>query len=291
MVLTALDSFAALMRRLARLAAPRARAGMAISSVAVFLAASPAAFAQTPGGVSGSAFWVKANQGLQANGTNQVEQWNDQSGSGNTTTELRAATPAHTNAITPTNSILLAPGSINFNPSVDLSATTGRSLKANAAANWNATPLTIFVVSMAEGTSGGNYGGLWTATSNWTVGSANNAGAGITHGSNRYLLDGNGCGTGGTTVGTSLTQPRIARGIYVTGNNTLNGSTWLDGAQHGTGTNCGNTGGTFFEVGGRTAGAEYPTILASSTGRLPRSSCSNPISPRRATSRSNPISR
>ena len=222
--------------------------------VAAIVAAVSGAAAQTPGGVTGSALWVKANQGVQANGTNQVEQWLDQSGSGNTATDLRASLPAHTNVIAPSNAILWTPGSINFNPAVDFSATSGRSLKGNAATNWTTGPLSIFAVALAEGAPGGNYGGVWSALANWTTGSANTAGVGVIHTNSRYFLDGNGCTTGGTAIGTSLTQPRIARGIYVTGTNTLNGTTWIDGGQEGTGTNCGNVTTTFFEVGGRTAG-------------------------------------
>src|SRR5687768_6005910 len=73
--------------------------------VAVVLAVTTTS-AQTPGGVAGAALWIKANQGVQANGANQVEQWLDQSGSGNTATELRAAQPAHTNAIAASADIL-----------------------------------------------------------------------------------------------------------------------------------------------------------------------------------------
>ena len=102
----------------------RGRPLIVLLSLAAFVAAVPAAVAQTPGGVTGAALWVKANQGVQANGTNQVEQWADQSGSGNTTTQLRASLPAHTNPIAPSNSILWVPGSINFNPAVDFSGTS-----------------------------------------------------------------------------------------------------------------------------------------------------------------------
>src|SRR5688572_21758436 len=59
-----------------------------------------------PGGVTGQSLWVKADVDLQVNASQQVQQWLDQSGSGNTTTQLRASFPAHTNAITPNNGIL-----------------------------------------------------------------------------------------------------------------------------------------------------------------------------------------
>ena len=131
----------ALWRPAHRHVAVRGRARIVALGIAASMAAIPAASGQTPGGVAGSALWVKANQGVQANGSNQVEQWIDQSGSGNTTTELRASTPAHTNAIAASNAILWVPGSINFNPAVDFSGTSGRSLKANAATNWTRAAL------------------------------------------------------------------------------------------------------------------------------------------------------
>jgi uncharacterized repeat protein (TIGR01451 family) len=226
---------------------------MVAAGVAAFVGALAPASAQTPGGVAGSALWVKANQGVQANGANHVEQWLDQSGSGNTTTELRAAHPSHTDAITPTNDILLVPASINFNPAVDFSGAPGRSLKANAASNWTTGPLSIFVVALPED-QGAQAGALWDAHANWTTGTTGVAGAGIIHAANLYRMDGNGCLVGLSQGGVLLSQPRLARTVYVTGNNALNGSTWVDGRQGSTGTNCSNVATTFFEVGGRTAG-------------------------------------
>jgi hypothetical protein len=67
-------------------------------------------------------------------------------------------------------------------------------------------------------------------------------------------MDGNGCVVGESQGGVVLNQPRVARTVYITGNNALNGSTWLDGRTGTTGTNCSNVATTFFEVGGRTAG-------------------------------------
>ena len=244
--------------RRARGSAIPSLAGRIVAAViAAVVGAVAGVSAQTPGGVAGSALWVKANQGVQANGTNQVEQWLDQSGSGNTTTELRAAGPAHTNAVTPTSDILWVPASVNFDPAIDFSAASGRSLKGNAASNWTTGGLSIFAVTLAEGTSGGNFGGIWDALANWTTGAPGPAGAGVVHSigaSNSYYLDGNGCFVAiSPTIGSTPT--RIVRGVYVTGNNALNGSTFLDGVQSALGTNCGTAATTFFEVGGRTAGA------------------------------------
>jgi uncharacterized repeat protein (TIGR01451 family) len=235
--------------------ASRAIARIVAAAVAAFVSALSPASAQTPGGVAGASLWVKANQGVQANGSNQVEQWLDQSGSGHVTTELRAAHPAHTNAIVATNDILLVPASINFNPVVDFSGASGRSLKGNAAgaANLSATPLSIFAVTLVEGAHGADMAAVWAAHANWTTGGINTAGAGMAMFGSGYRLDGNGCLAAPTT--STLTRPRVMRATYVTGTNALGGSTWIDGGQEGTGTSCGNVVTTFFEVGGRTAGA------------------------------------
>jgi uncharacterized repeat protein (TIGR01451 family) len=221
--------------------------------VAVVLAVTTAS-AQTPGGVAGAALWIKANQGVQANGANQVEQWLDQSGSGNTATELRAAQPAHTNAIAASADILLIPGSINFNPSVDFSGALGKSLKGNAASNWTSGPLSIFAVTLIEGPSSGSAGlaTAWTSLANWTVGASGTAGAGLATIAGSYSLDGDGCLA--ATTADAMGVPRVARGTYVTGTNALGGSTWINGGQEATGANCSNVVTTFFEVGGRTAG-------------------------------------
>ena len=97
----------------------------------------------------------EGRSGLQVNGSNQVEQWLDQSGSGNTTTELRAATPAHTDAIAVSAGIVRVASGINFNAAVDFTGATGRSLKGNAATEWDVTPLSIFAVALPEGSPGG----------------------------------------------------------------------------------------------------------------------------------------
>ena len=128
-----------------------------------------AAVVGDPGGVSGAALWVKANIGLAVNGSNQVEQWLDQSGSANTVTRAaRASHPTHSDAIVPSADILRVPNSINFNPAVDFSGASGKSLKANASTEWDTGPLSIFAVSVAEGASVGNISAVWDSLANWT---------------------------------------------------------------------------------------------------------------------------
>ena len=75
--------------------------------------------------------------------------------------------------------------------------------------------------------------------------------------------------------------------FYVTGTNALNGTTWIDGGQEATGTNCINVTTTFFEVGGRTAGDPIfdGRIF---NGKIAESWCSSRTSWRRAICRSNP---
>jgi hypothetical protein len=204
-----------------------------------------------PGGVTGQSLWVKADGGLLFNGSDQVEQWLDQSGSGNTTTELRASLPAHTNAIAPSNAILRVANGINFNPAVDFSGAVGRSLKGNALTQWDATPISIFTVALPEGATVGGFGGVFSGHADWTTTSSAGIGLDIIPGGS-YGLDGSGCIVALTTSSTA--EPRVVRGIYTTGANALGGSTWLNGVQEATGTNCATNATTLFEVGGRTAG-------------------------------------
>jgi hypothetical protein len=152
--------------------------------------------AGAPGGVSGAAFWVKADSGLQVNGSSHVEQWLDQSGTANITTELRAAHPAHTNAILPSADILRIANGINFNPAVDFTGAVGKSLKGNAATEWDLTPLSIFAVAFREGALPADMAGVFTASVRWTGATTGSAGIGIAPTSAGYFLDGNGCFAG-----------------------------------------------------------------------------------------------
>jgi uncharacterized repeat protein (TIGR01451 family) len=207
--------------------------------------------AGAPGGVSGAAFWVKADSGLQVNGSSHVEQWLDQSGTANITTELRAAHPAHTNAILPSADILRIANGINFNPAVDFTGAVGKSLKGNAATEWDLTPLSIFAVAFREGALPADMAGVFTASVRWTGATTGSAGIGIAPTSAGYFLDGNGCFAGGTT--SSIAEPRVIRGTYASGATGAGGSTWLNGAQEGSGTGCATAATTLFEIGGRTA--------------------------------------
>ena len=208
--------------------------------------------ATAPGGVSGSALWVKGDLGLQVDGAGQVEQWIDQSSSGNTTTELRAAAPAHTDAIAASAAIVRVANGINFNPAVDFSAASGRSLKGNAATEWDATLLSVFAVALPEGAPGGALAAIFSGLANWTTGGST-AGIGVAVTTSGYVLDGNGCLVASTT--SSIAEPRVIRGVYTNGANAIGGSTWLNSVQEATGTSCATAATTLFEVGGRTAGA------------------------------------
>jgi hypothetical protein len=207
--------------------------------------------AVNPGGVAGQSLWVKADLGLQVNGSDQVEQWLDQSGSGNTVSELRASHPTHADPVVASAGILRVANGINFNPAVDFSGALGKSLKANAATEWDATPLSIFTVALTEGAPVTAPAAIFDGLSSWTV-TGNGAGIGIDANASSYTLDGNGCQVAFTT--SPVNVPRVVRGVYVSGTNGLNGSTWLNGGQEGTGTGCSTSASTFFEVGGRTAG-------------------------------------
>ena len=212
-----------------------------------------AALVGEPGGVAGAALWVKANDGVQANGTNHVQQWFDQSGSANTTTDLRASLPAHTNAIAPSSAILQVANAINFNPAVDFSGATGRSLKGNAVADWNAAALSVFGVALSEGAPGGGAGGIFDGLADWTANDGTSAGVGIHWNGAAFSLDGAGCNGGAATTST-VTGPVVLRGIYTTAGTATGGSIALNGVQEAAATACANYATTFFEVGGRTSG-------------------------------------
>ena len=207
-----------------------------------------------PGGIGGEALWVKANDGLLTDVDNgnatQVTEWLDQSGSGNTTTELRAAALTHTDAIMPSTEIVQLPVGVNFNPAVKFTGASGKSLKGNAAGDWDAGPLSIFAIALRDGAPAASPAGLFTANGSWE---GTGAGVGLIANSGNYGLDGNGCSTALTTL--PVTQPRLVRGLYTTAGNGNGGGTWIDGTTQGAGTACATNATTFFEVGGRTSGA------------------------------------
>ncbi|MFC3197081.1 Calx-beta domain-containing protein, partial [Parapedobacter deserti] len=205
----------------------------------------------SPGGVPGEMLWVKADADLQVNGSDQVEQWLNQSGA--MVTELRAAHPADTNAIVASADIVRVANGINFNPTVDFSGASGKSLKGNAASVWNSTAdLSIFSVNALEGPVVNTINGIFSTNGNWTSGTATGRGLLMTTSGN-YGLDGAGCVVALSTP--AYTGPIIARGVYVNSGNASGGSTWLNGRQGPLGTDCApGADGSFFEVGGRTSG-------------------------------------
>lgn len=212
------------------------------------------ALVAAPGGVLGEALWVKADAGVEKNATSQIQQWFDQSGNGNISTELRAATLTHDDAITPSVDIVHVPNAINFNPSIDFTGAVTKSLKGNATVDWNATASTVFGVSVVEGPIAGSAGGVFDGLADWTSNVGNQAGMGI-HATNAiYALDGSGCSPAISTS-PSMGIPKAIRGIYTTPGNGLNSTLAVNGrTEVAAGTNCANYSATFFEVGGRTAG-------------------------------------
>ncbi|WP_185096823.1 Calx-beta domain-containing protein [Chitinophaga barathri] len=230
-----------------------------------------AALVTAPGGVLGDILWVKADIGVQADASNNVEQWIDQSGSNNVVTELRASTLAHTDPITPTAAITLVPNAINFNPSVDFTGAVNRSLKGNALADWNSTQTTVFGVSVVEGAMGnassGTMGGIFSGLADWTANDGGAAGMGLYANATNYILDGAGCTPASAAFPTGV--PSIGRGIYTVPGNGLNSQLAINGRTVvAAGTNCLGYATTFFEVGGRTAGSAVydPRIF---NGKIP----------------------
>ncbi|HWV66642.1 Calx-beta domain-containing protein [Chitinophaga sp.] len=206
-----------------------------------------ASFVTSPGGVQGEKLWVKADADVQVNGSNQVEQWLNQSGA--MVTELRAAQPSHTNPIVASADIVRDPNGINFNPAVDFTGAVGKSLKGSDAVNWNTTAnLNIFSVNKPEGT-GNPLQGVFSTNGSWTT--IGFTGRGLLLDAGKYGLDGAGCVVALSTP--PYAGPIIARGVYVNAANSQNGSTWLNGKQGPLGTNCApQADGAFFELGGRT---------------------------------------
>lgn len=194
--------------------------------------------ATAPGGECADlGLWLKANGSITAPG-NQVSEWADQSGAA-ITTQASATASAD---------VLLNAATANFNPAVQFNGMADKSLKGSAAFDWDASPLSIFIVAKNEGSTT-PVAGLFSTKTGY---GPTNAGPGIVWGGGRYNLDGSGCGTAVTS--TLINQYRVVRGVYLTGDNTLGGSSWLDGALQGTGANCANSGGADFEIGGRSQG-------------------------------------
>ena len=215
------------------------------------------ALVAAPGGVLGEALWVKADAGVQANGSNQIEQWFDQSGNGSIVTELRAASLTHTDPIAASADIVHVPNAINFNPSLDFSGALSKSLKGNANVDWNSTPSTVFGVNIVEGAiaGSGGFGGIFDGLADWTTNDGAAGGMGLVASATAYTLDGGGCSP---ILSTSPTTgiPKAVRGIYTTAGNGNGGSVAVNGRTEGTSAvNCVNYATTFFEVGGRTAGS------------------------------------
>jgi gliding motility-associated-like protein len=214
-----------------------------------------AALVTAPGGVLGDMLWVKANAGVLVNGSNQVQEWLDQSGSGSVVSQARAATLTHTDPIAPSADIVQVLNAINFNPSVDFSGAINKSLKGNANVDWNASPISIFGVSIMEGTINGGFGGIFNGLADWTANDGGSAGVGLyaTTGA-LYGLDGGGCSPGfSTSPANGL--PKLARGIYTVPGNGLNSTLAVNGrTELLAGASCVNYATTFFELGGRTAG-------------------------------------
>lgn len=206
-----------------------------------------------PGGVEGAVLWLKADGSLVVNGSNQVEHWDDQSGGAFIATQAQASSPAHTNTITPSNSILKVNNGVNFNPAVDFSGATGKTLKGASVSAWNSANLRTFSTAYAEGAPAGGLSGVFTINGTWTSGGgASGGGLGYYGPSKSYYLDGNSCSVASAPA---TDGPHIATGVYISATNALGGTTWLDGVQKATGTSCGK-GSTydFFEIGGRTTG-------------------------------------
>ncbi|WP_212005116.1 gliding motility-associated C-terminal domain-containing protein [Chitinophaga sp. HK235] len=204
-----------------------------------------AAMGAMPGGVSGNTLWVRADMGVQVNTGNQVQQWFDQGGSGNATTELRASAPTSNDVITPSADIIQTQGAINFNPAVTFSGAINKSLKGNAASSWkNSDPLAIFFVALPKGAPGADLGGIFSTNTSGRGVLINSTGTG-------YVLDGNGCTPALTS--SSLAKPHVGRGMYVSAANAQGGSTWLNGKLETIAGSCGiGADNSYFEVGGRT---------------------------------------
>lgn len=207
-----------------------------------------------PGGVEGAAVWLKADQGVVVNGSNQVEQWLDQSASGLVTVEAQASHPTHTDPIDPSDAIKIVANGINFNPVVDFAGTLDRSLRGTASQSWNSVPdLTMFGVSQTEGATPGSLSGIFDTNGGWSSDHTTGRGLIASKPGSSFMIDGAGCSPGTTPAST---LPILGRGVYVNTNTTAGGSTWLNGKKEvDTGPCAGGPGGPNFEVGGRTPGS------------------------------------
>ena len=195
--------------RLAQL--PLAAAVAGFVGAAIWVGSLPVRTQSTaPGGVSGAALWVKGDPGLHVDGANQVEQWLDQSGSGNTTTELRAAALAHTDAIAPSADIVRVANGINFNAAV-ISRRRPAVAQGECRHRMGRHAPAIFAVALVRARQAA---GLPPFSPAWRTDGGGPAHRGSALPRPPAILDGNGCTTAPTT--SSIAEPRVIRGVYTT---------------------------------------------------------------------------
>jgi hypothetical protein len=207
--------------------------------------------AQNPGGVSGAKLWFKADTSAKLVNGNQVQQWNDQSNSGEVITQATVVGGL------PGNDVIFTNNTINFRPAVSFTGSLGVYLRGLTNSAFN-TPATIFIVSrlgQLPTPTSETLLGLFTTRTNATSGGG--GGQGISCGGvsqHYYLMDGNGAqAANSATINISSGELALVYGIYNDGASTNNTMISKNGVSNGfTGTGATITANcSEFEIGGR----------------------------------------
>lgn len=216
-----------------------------------------AGFLTAPGGVQGAALWLKADNGVSYNASNNVSAWNDQTG--NTAITTQATSMDASNSSVVNTSIVWDSGAVNFNPSVVYNYNSGRRLQGytSSTSTWSG-PLTIY--GMAAPTGAGSFAGIFSSQFK-TLARENNSGGWV------WETDANGKVYSGAQTSLPLNQLSLGIGIY-TDNGLVNSRIYRDGTDFTSGTpsNSDSSPSNFFEIGGRTTGGQNARVM---DGKIP----------------------
>jgi F5/8 type C domain len=201
-----------------------------------------------PGGIVGASLWLKADNGVTYNTTNQqVSVWNDLS-----------VNPAITSQATKVGSgtITYANAGMNFNPTVNFDGTSGTEMIAsNNSSIWDGA-LTIYGV--AKMNNAGNLNAIFSSQYK-----------SLQYFNNQYYLDGSGCQTAATSVVPTGTS-NLAVVSYNGNTLTTASQSFLNGQYQASASTSSCTASTTngFEIGGRTSGSQSSRVINGSLAEV-----------------------